>query len=191
MKRRRRSPRHATRPDAFTPPPADGSAGARPGTLHVIGTPIGNLDDLSARAIATLRSCGLIACEDTRVTRAILARHGLTTRLLSCHKFNEADAARRVVAILASGVDVALVSDGGTPGLSDPGAVVVREARGAGLSVVPIPGPSAATALWSVSGFSGPFTVIGFLPHRRGERRRALAGLAHEPRPFILFESPH
>jgi len=171
-------------------PPGGGGAGGR-GTLYVVATPIGNLEDLSSRTVATLRACRLVACEDTRVTRAILDRHAIAAPVMSCHKFNEVAAARRILEVLAGGGDVALVSDGGTPGLSDPGAVVVRAARQSGARVVPIPGPSAATALWSVSGFSGPFTVHGFLPQRGSERRRALRALAAETRPFILFESPH
>jgi 16S rRNA (cytidine1402-2'-O)-methyltransferase len=163
-----------------------------PGRLYVVGTPIGNLEDLSFRAIATLRDCRLIACEDTRVTRAILTRHGLTTPLVSCHKFNERSRIDRVLEVLAAGGDVALVSDGGTPGLSDPGALLVHAARAAGYAVSPIPGPSAASALISVSGFTdGTFTFLGFLPSRRGERRRALEALRNERRPMLFFESPH
>jgi 16S rRNA (cytidine1402-2'-O)-methyltransferase len=161
------------------------------GTLYVVATPIGNLEDLSARALATLRTARLVACEDTRVTRAILDRHAITVPLMSSHKFNETAAARRILEVLADGGDVALVSDGGTPGVSDPGDVAVRAARAAGARVLPIPGPSAAAALWSVSGFSGAFTVQGFLPSRGGERRRALEALAAETRPFVLYESPH
>ena len=157
----------------------------------MVATPIGNLDDLSPRAVATLRSCRLVACEDTRVTRVLLDRHAITAQVMSCHRFNESAAARRILEVLADGGDVALVSDGGTPGVSDPGDVAVRAARSAGARVLPIPGPSAAAALWSVSGFSGAFTVQGFLPSRSGERRRALEALAAETRPFVLYESPH
>jgi 16S rRNA (cytidine1402-2'-O)-methyltransferase len=181
----------AARPAGTREAPRDPAPTGARGTLFVVGTPIGNLDDLSARAIETLRSCRLIACEDTRVTRAILDRHGIGTRLMSSHKFNETAVVPRLLEVLEAGGDVAIVSDSGTPGLSDPGAVAVREARRAGVRVVPIPGPSAAAALWSVSGFSGPFTVVGFLPHRRGERRRALEAVAGEPGALVLFESPH
>jgi 16S rRNA (cytidine1402-2'-O)-methyltransferase len=165
---------------------------ARRGSLFVVATPIGHLDDLSPRAVDTLRRCGLIACEDTRVTRGLLHRHAISSRVVSCHKHNEHERTARILAALGDGVDVALVSDGGTPGLSDPGAAVVRAARSAGVTITPIPGPSAVTALWSVSGFpSGPFTVIGFLPHRKGERRRMLESLRDEARPLVFFESPH
>ena len=161
------------------------------GTLFVVGTPIGHLDDLSARAAEVLASCDLIACEDTRRSRVLLDRRGLRVPLISCHKFNEAARLPRILATLAEGRRVALISDGGTPGLSDPGARLVRAAREAGHAVVPVPGPSAVTALLSVSGFeTGPFTFAGFLPHRRGERRRFLQGLAAEPRPILFFESP-
>lgn len=188
MRRDRRSGRHT--PATGPAPPAD--VAARRGSLFVVATPIGHLEDLSPRAIDTLRRCGLIACEDTRVTRALLHRHAISSRVVSCHKHNEHERTARILATLEGGVDVALVSDGGTPGLSDPGAAVVRAARSAGVTVTPIPGPSAVTALWSVSGFpSGPFTVIGFLPHRKGERRRMLESLREEARPLIFFESPH
>ena len=169
------------------PPPA-----ARPeGVLRVVGTPIGNLDDLSPRAVATLRGCALVACEDTRVTRVLLDRHGIQVPVVSCHRFNEHSRSERILQVLAGGSDVALVTDSGTPGVSDPGAAVVRAARAAGLAVSPIPGPSAVAALWSVSGLEGPFTFMGFLPQRHGERQRALAGLASEPRPLVFYESPH
>ncbi|HEU4400952.1 MAG TPA: 16S rRNA (cytidine(1402)-2'-O)-methyltransferase [Candidatus Polarisedimenticolia bacterium] len=170
---------------------AVGAGEAPRGTLYVIGTPIGNLEDLSPRAVTALAQSRLIACEDTRRTRAIMARHGLTTRLVSCHKFNESRRAGEVLKALAQGASVALVSDGGTPGVSDPGALLVRRARADGHRVVPIPGASAVTALLSVSGVpSGPFTFIGFLPHRRGERRRTLEALRLERRPLLFFESP-
>jgi 16S rRNA (cytidine1402-2'-O)-methyltransferase len=157
----------------------------------VVGTPIGNLEDLSARALATLRRAALVACEDTRVTRAILVRHGLDVPLLSCHRFNERVRARRILEVLRGGGDVALLSDSGTPGVSDPGAAVVAAAHAAGFRVAPVPGPTAAAALFSVSGLEGPFTFVGFLPARTGERRRAIEGLRSEPRSLVLYESPH
>jgi 16S rRNA (cytidine1402-2'-O)-methyltransferase len=164
----------------------------RAGALYVVGTPIGNLDDLSARAVSALHACALIACEDTRVTRGLLRRHGLDVPLLSCHRHNESRRLRRILELLGAGSSVAIVCDGGTPGLSDPGALVVRAARASGHRVIPIPGPSALTALWSVSGFPpGPFLFVGFLPRRPGERRRALGRLEPETRPLVFFESPH
>ena len=163
-----------------------------PGILYVVGTPIGNLDDLSPRAAATLAACRVIACEDTRTTRALLKRPGIRARLVSYHRFNEASRARDLLETLRRGDAVALVTDAGTPGISDPGADLVRRARAEGHHVVPIPGPSAVTTLLSVSGLpSGPFTFVGFLPPRRGARRRALEALRNEPRPLVLFEAPH
>jgi len=174
------------REEADPPPPA------RPGgVLRVVGTPIGHLSDLSPRAVETLRASALVACEDTRVTRAILERHGIAVPVVSCHRFNEHSRSERILQVLSSGKDVALVTDSGTPGVSDPGAAVVRAARSVGFAVSPVPGPSAVAALWSVSGLEGPFTFIGFLPQRHGERQRALAGLASEPRPLVFYESPH
>jgi 16S rRNA (cytidine1402-2'-O)-methyltransferase len=171
-------------------PPTAGPA--RRGTLYVVATPIGNLNDLSPRALGVLAESRLIACEDTRITRKLLTRHGLRARLISCHKFNEAARVGPLLETLREGAVVALVSDSGTPGLSDPGALLVRSAREDGHRVVPIPGPSALTALLSASGMAaGPFTFIGFLPHRRGERRRVLASLRLEPRVLVFFEAPH
>jgi len=164
--------------------------GAR-GTLYVVGTPIGNLDDLSPRAVEAFAASDLIACEDTRRSRTLLSRHGLTTRLVSYHKFNEMRRLPDLLETLGRGGRVSLVSDGGTPGISDPGARLVNAARSAGHVLVPIPGASAITALLSVSGLDpGPFTFIGFLPHRKGERRRALESLRAEARPLLFFESP-
>jgi 16S rRNA (cytidine1402-2'-O)-methyltransferase len=163
----------------------------RPGTLYVVATPIGNLDDLSPRAVACLRACSVIACEDTRRTRILATRFDLRARLLSCHKFNEAEQAAGILDVLGHGNDVALVSDGGTPAVSDPGAHLVRRVRAAGHRIVPIPGASAVTALLSVSGFhGGPFTFIGFLPHRQSERRRTLESIRRETRSRGFFESP-
>jgi 16S rRNA (cytidine1402-2'-O)-methyltransferase len=161
------------------------------GTLYVVGTPIGNLDDLSPRAVKAFTSSDLIACEDTRRSRILLSRQGLRTPLVSYHKFNERQRLPEILDALRRGGRVALVCDGGTPGISDPGAQLVRAAREGGHQVVPIPGPSAITALLSASGFDpGPFTFVGFLPHRKGERRRVLEALRAEPRPLLFFESP-
>jgi 16S rRNA (cytidine1402-2'-O)-methyltransferase len=162
------------------------------GTLYVVGTPIGNLEDLSPRAVSVLGTSRVVACEDTRTTRALMTRHGLKTRLVSYHRFNEAERAESLLAVLRRGESVALVTDGGTPGISDPGALLVRRAREEGHRVVPVPGPSAITALLSASGFPpGPFTFVGFLPHRKGERRRRLEELRQEGRPLLFFEAPH
>ncbi|HKB06859.1 MAG TPA: 16S rRNA (cytidine(1402)-2'-O)-methyltransferase [Candidatus Polarisedimenticolia bacterium] len=167
------------------------AVGGPEGTLYVVGTPIGNLDDLSPRAVEAFASSDLVACEDTRRTRILLSRHGLSKRMVSYHAFNEKRRLRELLEALGRGRRIALASDGGTPGVSDPGALLVRAAREAGHRVVPVPGPSALTALVSASGFPpGPFTFIGFLPHRKGARRRALQAVANETRPLLFFESP-
>lgn len=162
------------------------------GTLHVVATPIGNLEDLSPRGIEVLRRSATVACEDTRRTGTLLARFGIETPMLSLHRFNEGERVAEVLGTLAAGGDVAIVSDGGTPGVSDPGAWLVRAALEAGFRVSPVPGPSAVGALLSVSGFSADRYVFeGFLPHRGGERRRRLRELRNETRTIVLFEAPH
>jgi len=162
------------------------------GMLFVVATPLGNLDDISPRALETLRSVELIACEDTRRTAKLLARHGIETPLLSCHRFNEKQRLEPVLARLRGGARIALVSDGGTPAIADPGALLVRAALNEGLAVSPLPGPSAVAALLSASGLPADRYVFeGFLPHRAGERRRRLRGLAGEERTVVLFETPH
>lgn len=161
------------------------------GTLFVVTTPLGNLEDLSKRAERVLGEVGCIACEDTRRTAKLLARYGLSTPTLSCHQFNELARIRPVIERLAAGEDFALVSDGGAPTLSDPGALLVAAAWEAGIRVVPIPGPTAPSALLSVSGLPADRWVCeGFLPHRAGERRRRLRELARETRTIVFFESP-
>jgi 16S rRNA (cytidine1402-2'-O)-methyltransferase len=163
-----------------------------PGTLFVVATPLGNLEDLSPRAQRVLREAACIACEDTRRTSKLLARFGLDTPTLSCHKFNERERLEPVLKLLGEGKDVALVSDGGTPGVSDPGALLVRAALDAGFPVSPVPGPSAPAALLSASGLSADrFVFEGFLPHRAGERRRRLRDLRSESRTVVFLEAPH
>ena len=162
------------------------------GKLFVIATPLGNLHDLSHRAIETLREVDLVACEDTRRSSRLLAHYEIRAPLLSCHRFNERERLDGVLDRLRNGERVALLSDGGTPIVSDPGSLLVAAAIEAGLEVSPIPGPSAVTALLSVAGFDADrFVFDGFLPHRAGERRRRLRELASETRTVVLFESPH
>lgn len=162
------------------------------GILHVIATPLGNLGDLSPRAEQILRQVATIACEDTRRTARLLDRHGITTPTISCHKFNEHARLEPILERLRADEDVALVSDGGSPGISDPGALLVRAAMESGIRVCPVPGPSAVTALLSVSGLPADRYVFdGFLPHRPGERRRRLRELRAETRTLVLFETPH
>jgi 16S rRNA (cytidine1402-2'-O)-methyltransferase len=161
------------------------------GTLYVVATPIGNLADASPRALETLRAVQLIACEDTRVTRTLLARHGIATPTAALHEHNERAATGKLISFLLENKSIALVSDAGTPGLSDPGALLVEAAHRAGIRVSPIPGPSAAAAALSASGFSGArFLFAGFLPASGAERRRQLEAL-DAPLPVVLYEAPH
>jgi len=160
-------------------------------TLFVIGTPIGNLEDTTARAIRVLGEVGAIAAEDTRVTSRLLARHGIRKPLISYRAPVERRGLPRVLAALDEH-DVALVSDAGTPAVSDPGQALVEAAWAAGHTVVPIPGPSAVTAALSVAGYGGPgFTFLGYLPRKPGEMRRLLATLVDDPRPAVAFDSPY
>jgi 16S rRNA (cytidine1402-2'-O)-methyltransferase len=162
------------------------------GRLQVIATPIGNLADLSPRAREALAQADVIAAEDTRHTGALLTAAGIATPLLSLHEHNEAARAPALLARLAAGHTVALVSDAGTPLLSDPGFELVRSAAQAGFEVSAIPGPSAITAALAVAGLpTDRFCFEGFLPERAAERRRALAALAGEPRTLVFFEAPH
>ncbi|HVO13084.1 MAG TPA: 16S rRNA (cytidine(1402)-2'-O)-methyltransferase [Vicinamibacteria bacterium] len=161
------------------------------GTLFVVATPLGNLEDLTLRALRVLREVSLVACEDTRRTQTLLRAHGIPTRTTSYFEHNERWKGERILAELREGRHVALVSDAGTPGVSDPGYRLVRDARAEGLQVVPVPGPSAAIAALSVSGLpTDRFLFVGFLPPRSGPRRRALAALAAERPTLILYESP-
>ena len=162
------------------------------GRLQVIATPIGNLADLSERARAALAQADVVAAEDTRHTGALLRACGIATPLVSLHEHNETQRAPALLARLAAGQTVALVSDAGTPLLSDPGYELVRLAAQAGILVSIIPGPSAITAALAVAGLpTDRFCFEGFLPARARERRASLATLAHEPRTLVLFEAPH
>src|SRR5947207_8041282 len=158
--------------------------------LYVVATPIGNLEDVSIRAVRTLGEVSAIAAEDTRVTSRLLARHGIRKPLLSYRAPVERRGLPRVMAALDEG-DVALVSDAGTPTLSDPGQALVTAAWAAGHTVVPIPGPSSVTAALSVAGYGGPgFTFLGYLPRKPGEMRRLMSTLHDDERPAVAFESP-
>jgi 16S rRNA (cytidine1402-2'-O)-methyltransferase len=164
---------------------------AAAGTLFVVATPIGNLGDVSPRALEALREAHLVACEDTRTTRTLLARYGIHTRTFALHEHNERMAAGRLIEVLRDGHDVALVSDAGTPGLSDPGALLVEQAHLAGIRVSPLPGPSAAAAAFSAAGFAAErFLFAGFLPAAAAARRKALEAL-DLPYPVVLYEAPH
>jgi 16S rRNA (cytidine1402-2'-O)-methyltransferase len=163
----------------------------QPGTLYVVATPIGNLEDLTLRAVRVLREVALIACEDTRRTARLLQAHQISTPTTSFFEHNERWKGERILRALREGRDVALVSDAGTPGISDPGFRVVREARAEGLPVTPVPGASAAVAALSVSGLpTDRFLFVGFLPARTHARRQALEGLAPQRETLVVYEAP-
>jgi len=162
------------------------------GTLYVVATPIGNLDDLTPRARQTLASVDLVAAEDTRHTRGLLSHIGADPALMALHEHNEERAVHGVIEALENGKDVALVSDAGTPLVSDPGYRLVRAAHEQAIRVVPVPGASAVTAALSVAGLpTDRFCFEGFAPSRRAARRKWLAALAAEPRTLVLYESVH
>ena len=164
---------------------------ARPGALHIVATPIGNLRDLTLRALDVLRTVDLIAAEDTRTTQGLLSAYGIQARLTPLHEHNEQAAAARLVATLQEGKSVAYVSDAGTPGISDPGARLVAAARAAGVPVIPIPGASAVATALSVSGLESPWLFVGFLPSRAAARRKTLEGLRDLPCALVFYEAPH
>jgi len=160
-------------------------------TLYLVATPIGNLEDITLRALRILREVALIAAEDTRTTRKLLTQHGIRARLTSYHEHNKAQKIPYILSALEHG-DVALVSEAGMPAVSDPGVDLVAAAVAAGMTVVPVPGPSAVVTALAVSGLPArQFTYVGFLPRRRGERRRLLSSLAGQPQALVALESPH
>lgn len=162
-----------------------------PGRLYVVATPIGNLEDITLRAIRILKEVFLVASEDTRHTRKLLSHLGISTKLFSYYKDREARQADRLIAELLDGHDIALVSDAGTPAVSDPGALLVKKCHELTIAVIPVPGPSALTAAVSSSGFTSPhFTFLGFLPSKSGQRRKLLTGIAGTAHPVIFYESP-
>lgn len=168
-------------------PPADSRT---PGCLYVVSTPIGNLSDITLRAIETLRTCDVILCEDTRHSRTLLTHHGIETPAQSLHEHNEARETPRLVARMLAGDRLALISDAGTPLVSDPGARLVRGAIAAGLAVVPIPGPSALLAAVVASGLGeGTFTFLGFLARKRKQRAAQLDLLSTLGHPSVLYEA--
>ena len=163
-----------------------------PGTLFVVATPIGNLEDITLRALRVLREVAVIAAEDTRRTANLLARHGITTPMTSLHEHNEARKSPAIVARLQQGENVALVSDAGTPVISDPGAQLIRAAIDAGIRVEPIPGPSAILAALIASGLpSQGFTFLGFPPTRSKDRKQWFDKLKHCGGTVVFFEAPH
>jgi 16S rRNA (cytidine1402-2'-O)-methyltransferase len=165
---------------------------AQPGHLYVVATPIGNLRDITLRALDILKSVDVIAAEDTRVSAGLLSAYGIEARLVACHEHNEKAAAASLVGRLQAGESVAFISDAGTPGISDPGAWLVREARAANLPVVPLPGPSAVATALSAAGLeAGHWLFYGFLPAKAGHRRKAQEELQELPYPLVFYEAPH
>ncbi|MDD5056961.1 MAG: 16S rRNA (cytidine(1402)-2'-O)-methyltransferase [Sideroxydans sp.] len=161
--------------------------------LYVVATPIGNLSDITLRALQVLGTADVIAAEDTRNSKHLLQHHGIgDARLLALHQHNERGAAEKVIALLQQGQSVALVTDAGTPAVSDPGAVLVEAVRSAGFRVIPIPGASAAVTALSASGLAAPhFLFYGFLPNKSGARRTALQALVEHPYTLVFYEAPH
>lgn len=164
---------------------------ASPGTLYVVSTPIGNLEDITYRAVRILSSVDLIAAEDTRKTKILLERYNISKPMVSYYSYNERQRAPDLIQKLLGGQSIAVVSDAGTPGISDPAFFLVRAAIEKGIPIVPIPGPTAFTAALVVSGIPADrFIFEGFLPQKKG-RKTKLEALRLEPRTIILYESPH
>jgi 16S rRNA (cytidine1402-2'-O)-methyltransferase len=163
-----------------------------PGTLYLVATPIGNLEDITLRALRTLKECDVVAAEDTRRTGQLLKHFGISKPMLSYFQFNEARRSEEIIERLRRGEKVALVTDAGSPGISDPGERVVRTARTAGLRVESVPGPCALVAALTASGLAtDEFHFIGFLPHKSGQRRKRLEVLRDFDGTLILYESPY
>jgi 16S rRNA (cytidine1402-2'-O)-methyltransferase len=163
-----------------------------PGRLFIVGTPIGNMEDITLRALRVLRETSLVAAEDTRHTGLLLARHSIKKPLVSYHEFNEAKRTAELLKELQEGRSIALVSDAGMPTVSDPGQRLIRAAIDAGIAVEVIPGVSAITTALTGSGLGGgPFLFYGFLPHKSGQRRNVLTRLAPLPYSLVFFESPY
>ncbi|MCX8155098.1 MAG: 16S rRNA (cytidine(1402)-2'-O)-methyltransferase [Verrucomicrobiae bacterium] len=162
-----------------------------PATLYLVATPIGNLEDITLRALRVLRECDVVAAEDTRHSARLLQHYGIRKPMLSCFKFNEARRSEAILQRLARGEKVALITDAGSPGISDPGERVVQAARAAGYRVEAVPGPCALVAALTVSGLpTDEFHFVGFLPHKSGARRRRLETLRDLPGTLVLYESP-
>ncbi len=164
----------------------------RPGTLYLVATPIGNLEDITLRALRTLKQCDIVAAEDTRRTGQLLKHFGISKPQLSYFRFNEARRSEEIIERLGRGERIALVSDAGSPGISDPGERVVKQAIAAGFRVESVPGPSALVAALTASGLPAmEFHFIGFLPHKPGQRRKSLERLGTFTGTLVLYESPY
>lgn len=162
------------------------------GILYVVATPIGNLEDITLRALRILKEVDLIAAEDTRHTKQLLNHFDIHTPLVSYYREKEAERSEELVQKLLAGETIALVSDAGTPGISDPGAVLVKKAREAGVTIVPLPGPSALTAALSAAGIvDGTFLFLGFPPAKKGQRQKLLSTFVEAPWALVFYESPH
>jgi 16S rRNA (cytidine1402-2'-O)-methyltransferase len=161
-------------------------------TLSIVATPIGNLGDITLRALETLRAADVIACEDTRHARHLLDHHGIRTQLLALHEHNEQQAAEKLITLLHAGKQVALISDAGTPAVSDPGARAVATVRAAGFRVTPLPGPNAAITALCAAGLDDPeFHFVGFLPAKVGARRTAIEAVKSLAASLVFYEAPH
>ena len=158
--------------------------------LYVVATPIGNLGDITVRALDVFKSCSFIICEDTRRTRRLLDHYAIDAELIAIHRFNEEKGAPRIIARLAKGESCAYVSEGGTPAVSDPGARLVQRVRGAGFPVIVVPGASAVTAVMSIAGWENGFLFAGFVEKKKAARKRQIALLAALPWAAVLFEAP-
>jgi 16S rRNA (cytidine1402-2'-O)-methyltransferase len=164
----------------------------QPGTLYVVATPIGHLEDITLRALRVLGSVDMIAAEDTRHTRKLLTHHGISRPLVSFHAHNEQRQGGRLLAWLQAGRSIALVTDAGTPGISDPGYALLQALIPHGIPIVPIPGPAAAITALCIAGLpTDRFVFEGFLPAKGGRRRQRLEALRDEPRTIVLYESPY
>lgn len=177
-------------------PPANPSKPAfpplRPGTLYLVATPIGNLEDITLRALRTLRECDVVAAEDTRHSGRLLKHFGISKPMLSYFQFNEAKRSEEIIKRLKRGEKIALITDAGSPGISDPGERVVNAALAAGLRVEPVPGPCALIAGLTASGLSTEeFYFVGFLPHKSGQRKKRLESLQEAAATLVLYESPY
>jgi 16S rRNA (cytidine1402-2'-O)-methyltransferase len=160
--------------------------------LYVVATPLGNLRDITLRALDVLAAADLVAAEDTRRTQQLLSHYTIHARLMALHEHNERQAAGNIIELLSDGKSVAYVTDAGTPSISDPGAQLVAQVREAGLPVIPVPGPSALTAALSVAGLNAPhFLFYGFLPSKSAARRAVLSSLSELPHALVFFEAPH
>ena len=159
--------------------------------LYIVGTPIGNLKDITERAKETLEQVDVIACEDTRRTAILLTALGIKKPLISYYKQKEREGAEKLVALLKEGKNVALVSDAGMPVISDPGAILVKAAREAGISVETVPGPTAVTTAAALAGLDDGFVFLGFLPEKKSDRDKRLAPFLHSPLPLAFYAGPH